>query len=124
GFSGGWGMVVIYENPAMKWRDITVFDGYGYMNTANSPKELPVSGFTAAQNGNVNIKLGMMASEGDRPISGDYFDIQNTSNAWRRINKEDGSTIAATTSNASTSNFFNSAIMTGNNTRNPNLLNN
>jgi hypothetical protein len=27
GYSGGWGMIVIYENSKMKWRDITIFDG-------------------------------------------------------------------------------------------------
>lgn len=120
GYIGGWGMVIIYKNPTMKWRDITVFDGYGYMNQAAGSKELPVSGFRAAQNGDVNIKLGMMAAEGDVSISGDYFDIRNVANQWRRINKSDG-----TTGNTSgTTNFFNSSIMTGGNARNPNLQNN
>jgi hypothetical protein len=66
----------------------------------------------------------MMAAEGDVSISGDYFDIRNVANQWRRINKTDGSTVAATNDNASSSNFFNSSIMTGGNTRNPNLANN
>ena len=124
GYIGGWGMVIIYKNPTMKWRDITVFDGYGYMNQAAGSKELPVSGFRAAQNGDVNIKLGMMAAEGDVSINGDYFDIRDVAGAWRRIDKTNGSTVAATTSNASSSNFFNSSIMTGGNARNPNLQNN
>src|SRR5690606_3416213 len=31
GYYGGWGMVIIYETSKMKWRDITVFDGYAYV---------------------------------------------------------------------------------------------
>lgn len=121
GYIGGWGMVIIYKNTSMKWRDITVFDGYGYMSQAVGSKELPVSGFRAAQNANVNVKLGMMAAEGDVSISNDYFDIRDTSNAWRRIDKSNGST---STPGNSTPNFFNSSILTGGNTRNPNLQNN
>ncbi|SFN47443.1 hypothetical protein SAMN05421741_1063 [Paenimyroides ummariense] len=121
GYIGGWGMVIIYKNTSMKWRDITVFDGYGYMSQAVGSKELPVSGFRAAQNGNVNVKFGMMAAEGDVSISNDYFDIRDTSNAWRRIDKSNGST---STPGTSTPNFFNSSILTGGNTRNPNLQNN
>lgn len=120
GYIGGWGMVIIYKNTSMKWRDITVFDGYGYMNSALGSKELPVSGFKAAQNGAVNVKLGMMAAEGDVNINGDYFNIINAAGNWRRVNKEDGSTGNTT----GTVNFFNSAIMTGGNTRNPELVNN
>src|SRR5690554_1874834 len=95
GYSAGWGMVIIYKNPAMKWRDITVFDGFGFMNSSSGATELPISGFRAAQNGNVNIKLGMMAGEGDYHYSGDYFNIQNAAGNWRRIDK-DGSTVATT----------------------------
>lgn len=115
GFSGGWGMVVIYKNASMKWRDITVFDGYGYMNTAAGSKTLSVSGFKAAQNGAVNITMGMMASEGDRPISGDYFEILRADNSnYQRLSHAGNST----------SNFFNSSIQTGGNARNPEYLNN
>jgi len=32
GLSGGWGMVVIYSNPVMKSRAVTLFDGYAYVN--------------------------------------------------------------------------------------------
>ncbi len=31
GYFGGWGMVVVYENSKMKWRDVTIFDGYAYV---------------------------------------------------------------------------------------------
>ena len=76
GYYGGWGMVVIYENSKMNWRDVTVFDGYAYVRgSATADHTIDVAGFTAVQNGDVNIKLGMMAGEGDVAISGDYFQI-------------------------------------------------
>ncbi|SKC11858.1 conserved repeat domain-containing protein [Sphingobacterium nematocida] len=121
GYFGGWGMVVIYKNTSLKWRNITVFDGYGYMTSSVGSKELPVSGFQAAQHGDVKIKMGMMAGEGDVSIPGDYFDIKNVAGNWRRIKKEDGTT---STPGTSTPNFFNSSILTGGNSRSPNLKNN
>ena len=116
GFYGGWAMVVVYENSKMKWRDVTIFDGYAYVSgLAAGGYDLPVSGFRTAQNGNVQMKLGLLAGEGDRNIVGDYFNIRNHANTqW----------ISLSHSGNSTTNFFNSSIVTGGNTRNPNHLNN
>lgn len=116
GFYGGWGMVVIYENAKMKWRDISVFDGHAYVaGSITANYELPISGFHAVQHGEVNVKLGMMAGEGDTGVSGDYFEIWNrVSGQYERLN-HGGNT---------TANFFNSSIHTGGNARSPNLKNN
>ena len=76
GHFGGWGLVVIYANPDMKWRDITVFDGYAHVaGSTTVSHQLPISGFQAAQSGLVNVDIGVMAGEGDRDISGDYFQV-------------------------------------------------
>lgn len=116
GFYGGWGMVVIYENPTKVWRDITVFDGNAFLlGSSSTAMELPVTGFQAVKSGPVNIKMGMMAGEGDRNITGDYFKIRNAANNdW----------ISLSHSGNTTNNFFNSSILTGGNARNPNLPNN
>ena len=116
GYYGGWGMIVIYENSKMKWRDVTVFDGHAYVaGSITADYTVPITGFNTIQSGIVNMKLGMIAGEGDRNISGDYFQIRNHSNtSWVTLNH---------TAN-SANNFFNSSIFTGGNTRNPNLLNN
>ena len=100
----------------MKWRDITVFDGHAYVQgNSTLSHQIPISGFNAVQTGQVNVKLGLMAGEGDRSISGDYFNIRRSSdNNWESLNH----------SGNSTNNFFNSSIQTGGNTRNPNLVNN
>ncbi|PJC07550.1 MAG: hypothetical protein CO068_05580, partial [Flavobacteriaceae bacterium CG_4_9_14_0_8_um_filter_34_30] len=116
GFYGGWGIVVVYENSKMNWRDVTVFDGHSYVaGGITADFEIPVSGFNTAQSGPVNMKLGMMAGEGDRGISGDFFQIRNATNTnWVTLNHGGNSS----------NNFFNSSIYTGGNTRSPNLLNN
>lgn len=113
GYYGGWGMVVIYKNASMKWRDITVFDGHAYVAGGTYNYELPISGFKATQYGNVNVTLGMMAGEGDRMISGDYFEIKRGTEFDRLSH-----------SGNTTGNFFNSSIAVGNTPRNPNLVNN
>ena len=129
GFFGQWGIVVVYENTKLPWRDITLFDGYSFVqspgNGALAEGILPITGFNAVQNGDVNVKLGVMAGEGDRGISGDFLEIEEgvNTNTWRRL------VHPLTTS----SNFFNSSIYTPvlnssgtlvANPRFPNLLNN
>ncbi|MDY0090409.1 MAG: hypothetical protein RBR78_08580, partial [Flavobacteriaceae bacterium] len=116
GYYGGWGMIVIYENDKMKWRDVTIFDGHSYVaGSITADFEIPVSGFNTVQSGPVNMKLGMMAGEGDRNISGDYFQIRN---------HQDNNWVTLSHGGNNTNNFFNSSIYTGGNTRNPELLNN
>ncbi|WP_290833858.1 hypothetical protein, partial [Flavobacterium sp.] len=116
GYYGGWGLIVVYENSKMKWRDVTIFDGHSYVaGGVTADFEIPVSGFNTAQAGAINMKLGLMAGEGDRNIAGDFFQIRNyTDTNWITLNHAGNST----------TNFFNSSIFTGGNTRNPNLLNN
>lgn len=102
----------------MKWRDITIFDGYAYV-AGNNFYELPLSGFRAAQNGDINVTMGMMAAEGDRNISGDNFRIRNKFNDWVYLNHSNNQTANPTNSN----NFFNSSILTDG-SRFPNYINN
>ena len=115
GFYGGWGMVVVYENSKMNKRDITVFDGYAYVEGGLAQWELPVSGFTTALNGAVNTKIGLMAGEGDVGIAGDKFEIQKLNSPNFNLLNHGGN---------QTDNFFNGSIFTGGNFRNPQLLNN
>src|SRR5690606_14330232 len=116
GYYGGWARIVVYENSKMARRDVTIFDGHAYVEGNTTTNfELPVSGFHAVQNGPVNVKLGMIAGEGDRNISGDYFQMWDQ-NANQFVSLSHGGN--------STGNFFNSSVYTGGNSRNPNLLNN
>ena len=100
----------------MKYRDVTIFDGHAFIVSTNTtPFDLPVSGFNTVQTGNVGVKLGLMASEGDVGLTGDYFSIRKNS---------DNTYLSLSDSSNSTTNFFNSSINTGGNSRNPNLVNN
>ena len=119
GYFGGWGLVVVYANPTMKWRDITVFDGYAHVaGSTTTSYQLPISGFQAAQAGAINVDIGVMAGEGDRSISGDYFQVlrsggtASNNNHYINLGNSGG-----------TGGFFYSNIDTGS-TRNPNLVNN
>ena len=114
GYSGGWGLVVIYENSKLKHRDITLFDGHAFvLNSTSNGYNLEVTGFNTLQTGHVGVKLGIMASEGDVGLSGDYFQIQKNS---------DLSFMKLHHSQNTEDNFFNSSITNSN--RNPVLANN
>lgn len=124
GFYGGWAMVVVYGNSKMKWRDVTIFDGLAYINDEQNSDvmtyyELPVSGFHTAQNGTVNMKVGIIAGEGDRGIGGETNNVDNFSIR----SHDDTSWIPLSTANNPVNNFFASAIVTSG-TRNPSLYNN
>ncbi|MEO2050379.1 MAG: T9SS type B sorting domain-containing protein [Allomuricauda sp.] len=117
GISGGWTMVVVYENPTFPGKYITTFDGYAGIKSGETV-DIPFSGFTTLPAPfPVNAKLGVAALEGDNRISGDQLAIRADSNA--------GFTTLSNTANPAT-NFFNSnitnegAIVT---TRNPNSVN-
>jgi len=101
GYYGGWGIVVVYKNDKMKWRDIAVFDGYAYVVGGIGSNDLPISGFQATQEGDVKVKLGVMAGEGDVGITGDYLKIQRkvgNTTSWFDLSH----------SGNTTTNFFNS----------------
>ncbi len=116
---GGWGMVVVYQAPGMKWRDITVFDGYAFMKVVLGAlpieEKLPISGFRTAQSGDVNVTLGVMAAEGNVATPTDFIAILNADkNAYIRL-KHGANQI---------DNFFNSSIYNGGTKRNPMEKNN
>lgn len=124
GFFGGWGMIVVYENSKMKWRDVTIFDGHAYVQGSTTVSyELPVSGFRTAQ-GDVPIemKLGLIAGEGDRDIAGDYFQILPHDKLSLPTPAESDWVYLSHSGN-STTNFFNSSIPASA-PRNPTILNN
>ena len=122
GYFGGWGLVVIYENSQMKWRDITVFDGHAYLSGANNPtQQIDLSGFKAVQVGHVNLKLGMMAAEGDVSIDGDYCRIKDVDGDYKYL-AHDGTVGSSNAGNYT--NFFKSAVNVGGYSRYPNFTNN
>jgi uncharacterized repeat protein (TIGR01451 family) len=71
GLCGGWTLVVIYGDPTLPLRNLTIFRGISAINAAN-PQNIPISGFfTPPSPAAVNLKLGVFSLEGDRGTVGD-----------------------------------------------------
>ncbi|MCB0371415.1 MAG: T9SS type B sorting domain-containing protein [Muricauda sp.] len=117
GVSGGWTLIIVYENPTLPGKYITTFDGYAGIKSGQTV-DIPFSGFTTLPAPfPVNAKLGVAALEGDNRISGDRLAIRADSNG--------SFTTLSNSANPST-NFFNSNITNEGSivtTRNPNSIN-
>ncbi|MFN8244391.1 MAG: T9SS type A sorting domain-containing protein [Ferruginibacter sp.] len=68
---GGWALVVIYSDPLLPLRNLTVFRGLSSISAGN-PQNIPITGFfTPPSPAAVNLKLGVYSFEGDRGTLGD-----------------------------------------------------
>ncbi|MDV7137619.1 T9SS type B sorting domain-containing protein [Maribacter sp. TH_r10] len=117
GVSGGWNLVIVYENPNLPGsKFITTFDGYAGIASAAPDVDIPISGFTTLPAPfNVNANIGIAALEGDNQIRGDGLEI-NANGSFSALNS---------TQNPA-NNFFNSNITIDPDivmTRNPNSIN-
>ncbi len=101
GVSGGWKMVVVYEDPNLPGKYITTFDGYAGIKSGETV-DIPVNGFTTLPAPfPVIAQLGVGTLEGDNKIGGDGLSIKANSNAtYTQL----GNTVNPT------NNFFNSNI--------------
>ena len=117
GVSGGWKMVVVYEDPNLPGKYITTFDGYAGIKSGETV-DIPVNGFTTLPAPfPVIAQLGVGTLEGDNRIGGDGLSIKANSNfTYTPL----GNTVNPT------NNFFNSNITRANAIvmdRNPNSIN-
>ncbi|SMG43316.1 hypothetical protein, partial [Arenibacter troitsensis] len=117
GVSGGWKMVVVFEDPNLPGKYITTFDGYAGIKSGETV-DIPVNGFTTLPAPfPVIAQLGVGTLEGDNRIGGDGLSIKANSNLTY--------TALGNTVNP-TNNFFNSNITRANAIvmdRNPNSIN-
>ncbi|MEP3208508.1 MAG: SprB repeat-containing protein, partial [Maribacter sp.] len=100
GSTGGWTLVIVYENPNLTGKLITTFDGFARVRNTDQI-DIPYNGFTTIPAGQVNADIGAATLEGDFRITGDRMRIRAASNAS-----------FTTMSNGSNpaNNFFNSNI--------------
>ncbi|MGB4936126.1 MAG: T9SS type A sorting domain-containing protein [Ferruginibacter sp.] len=99
GLCGAWTLVVIYNDPVLPLRNLTIFRGISSINGSN-PQNIPISGFyTPPSPAPVNIKLGVFSMEGDRGITGDAlsFNTIPVSDAKHPSNNSFNSTITNNT---------------------------
>ncbi len=71
GYSAGWSLFIVYEDPTLPGKSITSFDGFSSISSAVN-LDVPVSGFrTVPAPAPVRANFAFAALEGDKPISGD-----------------------------------------------------
>ena len=95
----GWSLVVVVEDPAEPFRNLSVFPGLERVSNGN-PVDITVSGFLTPPVGPVLAEVGFVTYEGDERYSGDYAELNGV-----RL----GDALNPTT------NFFNSRISDGGN---------
>ncbi len=74
---GGWTLIVVEEDPAEPWRNLTVNHGFQFVGSGGVIN-IPVSGFTAPPVGPIDAEIGVVASEGDIGFAGDYAEFNGT----------------------------------------------
>ena len=67
----GWSLVVVYRDPALPLRNLTVFDGLAAIQQGDPPLSIGVSGFKTPLGGPVRSSVGIVGYEGDRGSAGD-----------------------------------------------------
>jgi uncharacterized repeat protein (TIGR01451 family) len=74
---GAWGLVVVVRDPSQPPRNLTVFDGFGAVQTTggNTTVDIGVSGFKTPPAGPVNARVGVIAYEGDLGFNGDTLQL-------------------------------------------------
>jgi gliding motility-associated-like protein len=95
GFSAGWNLFVVYEDPKSSAKYITSFDGFRWIQASSGPVTYPISGFRTIPQGSVKAKLAFAALEGDVNLTGDRYSINN---------------VDISTNQRPVNNFFNSTI--------------
>jgi len=105
---GGWNLLVVWQSPTAQWRDITLFDGFDFVQVASGQQlvvgPLNFTGFKTAPTGNVDAHLTTWTYEGDRAITGDYLALGPISDTCGSQQK------AQTDALHPAGNFFNSTI--------------
>ncbi len=95
GAYGGWAMAVVYRDPNGILQNLSVFDGFAYVDSAGAIN-VPINGFLTPQAGVVNAEVGVVAYDGDRTSadSGVGFNGQTLSNALNPSNDGFNSTVS------------------------------
>jgi uncharacterized repeat protein (TIGR01451 family) len=95
GLSAGWSLYIVYEDLTLTSKSITSFDGFSGITRSTGTLGINISGFRTIPTGPVRAKIAFAALEGDKPITGDYFQINGS---------------AMSTTERPADNFFNSAV--------------
>lgn len=70
---GGWTLVVVYADALQSIKNLTVFDGFAFINFENNQVDINIDGFVTPPDGPVNFELGAIVYDGDRSSTGDQM---------------------------------------------------
>ncbi|RYD91172.1 MAG: hypothetical protein EOP54_22865 [Sphingobacteriales bacterium] len=100
---GAWSIVVVYENPALNFNSVRVFDGYQqiYSGGAAVTSSITLTGLNAPSGAMsaADAQIGVVGWEGDARFNGDFFRINNNpfsnalnqvDNVWNGTNTDNG----------------------------------
>jgi len=92
---GGWNMVVIYEDPAEKTRNIALWDGFDFFGFGANDT-FTVTGLLTPSSGTFDTHAGYFAFDGEANRTGDFVSINGTalSNALNPNNNTLNGTIS------------------------------
>ncbi len=104
GTAAGWTLVIVYENPKLPNRNITIFDGFSGVTDTSllNSATINVNGFTTIPNGHVRARIAVSCLEGDREYDDDRYSISTSQNT--------GTDTALFDTANPVNNFFNSSI--------------
>ncbi|HEX9826848.1 MAG TPA: chromophore lyase, partial [Flavobacteriaceae bacterium] len=94
GLSAGWTLFMIYENPNLHTKSFTTFDGFSHISKGKE-LEIPVTGFTTPQAGNIDLQFAYATLDGDRTKRATKLEIngKEVTTELRSANKFFGSVI-------------------------------
>jgi large repetitive protein len=73
----GWNLLVVWQTPTAAFRDITIFDGFDFVQVEGGQQlvvgPLNFTGFSTPPSGKVDAHVTTWTTEGDRAITGDYL---------------------------------------------------
>lgn len=82
GNNGGWCIVVVYENDAINYNSIRIYDGFQQVYNGGNPLSTSVTltglNVPSGQLAAGDAKMGVLAWEGDANLNGDYLKINNS----------------------------------------------
>ncbi len=99
GNNGGWCIFVVYENAALNYNSIRIYDGFEQVYSNGSPLSTTVTltglNIPSGALGAGDAKMGVLAWEGDANIMNDYLKINDSlfSNATNQANNPWNGTI-------------------------------
>lgn len=103
----GWNLVVVWATPTAPWRDVTLFDGFDFVQVQGGQQlvvgPLNFTGFKTPASGKVDAQATVWATEGDRAITGDYLALGGLSSSCNGLTHQSDNAHPI-------DNFFNSSI--------------